>query len=374
MGVTLIIGTNKGAVIAQSDNSRADWNVEPLQFKGWSITASTRDAQGRYYLGTTSHIYGTVIMVSDDLKEWKQLDNNPSYDEGKSGNEVHNRIIGAGADPFAEPKNNRKLDQIWTLKCDGDTIYAGVSEAGLFRSDDRGSSWQPFAGINDHPNRKDWMPGAGGLCTHVVLTDSDNPDRMWVGISAVGVMRSDDGGKTWIPKNEGVIPGDGYCVHGLTQDPDDPNTIYRQDHRGVYRTHDGGDHWERIENGLPLGTVWGGHKAVFGFPIVMDPHTKSVFAIPLQGDEFHIPHEGKLRVYRSTNGGDQWEEMTQGLPPEPTYTSVLRGAMAVDGLSPCGVYFGTSSGTVYASADNGDTWSTVPVSLPRVLSVRAYTE
>lgn len=374
MGVNVFLGTNKGLVIARSDDTRQNWDIEPLQFKGWSITAATRDNQGRYYLGTSSYVYGAVIMVSDDLKEWRQLENNPKYDEGLTGSPDHNRIISAG-EATAEGQNPpRVLDQIWTLHCEGDTIYAGVSEAGLFRSDDRGDSWQPITGLNDHPNRANWMPGAGGLCTHVVLTDPSTPGRMWVGISAVGVMRSEDGGATWAAKNDGVLAGDAYCVHGLARDPDDANIIYRQDHRGMYRTRDGGDNWESIENGLPIGTVWGGNKVVFGFPIVMDPHTKAIFAVPLEGDEFHIPHDGNLRVYRSTNGGDQWDMLSKGLPTEPTYTSVLRGAMAVDGLSPCGIYFGTTSGTAYASADGGDSWSTIPVSLPRILSVRAFTE
>lgn len=311
MGVNVILGTNKGLVIARSDDARQNWDIKPLLFKGWSITAAARDNQGRYYLGTSSYVYGAVIMVSDDLKEWRQLENNPKYDAGLAGSPDHNRIISAGEATAEGQKPPRVLDQIWTLHCEGDTIYAGVSEAGLFRSDDRGNSWQPVTGLNDHPNRENWMPGAGGLCTHVVLTDPSTPSRMWVGISAVGVMRSEDGGATWAAKNDGVVAGDAYCVHGLARDPDDANIIYRQDHRGMYRTRDGGDNWESIENGLPIGTAWGGNKVVFGFPIVMDPHTKAIFAVPLEGDEFHIPHDGNLRVYRSTNGGDQWDMLSK---------------------------------------------------------------
>lgn len=374
MGVALLVGTNKGLVVARAEDARESWDVGELQFKGWKITTAARDGGGRYYVGAAHEIYGAAVMVSDDLTNWRQIENGPKYAEGTPGNDVHLRIIARAEAPEEGVAPVRQLDQIWTFHLDGERIYAGVSEAGLFYSDDRGETWEGVAGLNDHPERGEWGPGAGGLCAHAVMTDKDDPQRMWVGISAVGVLRSDDGGATWAGKNENVSKFYGFCVHGLAQDPDDASVIYRQDHRGMYKTTDGGDRWELIENGLPMGTVGGDHRAVFGFPIVIDPETKAVLAVPLEGDEYHVPHEGMLRVYRTTNGGASWEAMEKGLPSEPTFTSVLRGAMSVDRMSPCGVYFGTTSGAVYASADVGESWARLPMTLSRILSVKAFAE
>ncbi len=374
MSVVVIIGTQKGAVVLRSTNDRKEWKVGDLLFKGWIVTAAERDQRGRYYLGATHEVYGTVVMVSDDLASWRQIEKGPRYESGDVGNAEHNRTIGRTDSSVDQKAAPRHLDQIWTLHASGESIYAGVSEAGLFRSDDRGESWRPIQVLNDFRGRDDWTPGFGGLCTHVVLTDPKNPDRLWVGISAVGVFRSDDGGASWTGKNDGVSQAEGYCVHGLAHHYDDADVIYRQDHRGMYRTRDGGDSWQLIENGLPIGTLHDGHRATFGFPIVIDPNTKAVFALPLESDEYHLPHDGKLRVYRTTNGGDSWEPLAGGLPVEPTYTSVLRGAMAVDGITPGGVYFGTTSGAAYASSNGGELWSRLPVTLPRILCVKAFAE
>ncbi len=371
MGVVVIVGTNKGAALLRADASRERWAVDALRFKGWIVTAAARDPGGRYYVGVASDVYGAAILVSDDFASWHQLERAPRYEPTDVGNEMHNRVIGATDHLGRIDASKRYVDQIWCLQAVGDAIYAGVSEAGLFRTDDRGKSWQPIRGLNEHPTRSDWNPGFGGLCAHVILSDSRDPARLWVGISAAGVFRSDDGGQTWVGKNDGVTVSEGFCVHGLAHDREHPEVIYRQDHRGMYRSRDGGDSWQLIENGLPLGQLAEGHRCAFGFPIVMDPKSDSVYAVPLEGDNFRFPPGGKLRVYRTRDGGEHWEPLSRGLP-EDCYASVLRGAMAVDALDPCGVYVGTTAGSLYASRDGGDAWTQVPCTLPRILCVEAF--
>lgn len=372
MTVVVIIGTEKGAFVARAGAERRDWQIEGPLFKGWKVTASGRSPSGRYFLGTASQVYGAAIHTGSDLKSWRQIESGPAYAPTPA----------APAEPVdkADPNEEwverarvQKLNQIWTITCGPGRHYAGVDVAGLFSSDDDGETWQPVSALNDHPSRSSWFPGAGGLCAHAVLVDPNRPQSIWCGMSAVGVWRSDDGGKSWFGKNTGVrclaedkdYPQIGYCVHGLAQDPADPKTLYRQDHTGMYRTRDGGDHWERIERGL---ASW------FGFPIAIDPHTRTLFAFPMESDEYRLPVDGKFRVYRSRDGGDTWEAAHRGLPDTPVYAGVLRGAMAVDGLDPAGVYVGSTSGDVFVSADRGESWQALPCRLPRVLSVRAYAE
>jgi hypothetical protein len=351
MGVVIIIGTEKGAFLARSDDRRKIWRVEGPLFKGWKVTASARSPSGRYFLAAASQVYGAALHTGTDLQNWRQIETGPAYPEG----------------------GELKLNQIWTVVCGPSRHYAGVDVAGLFTSDDDGETWQPVNSLNDHETRRAWFPGAGGLCAHCVLINPDQPDRIWCGISAVGVWRSDDGGRSWTPKNEGVrcmIPDKeftniGYCVHGLVQDPDDPDTIYRQDHSGMFRTRDAGEHWERTENGLPS---W------FGFPIAIDPHTRTLFAFPMESDEYRLPTDGKFRVYRSRDRADSWQPLANGLPNQPTYAGVLRGALTVDGLDPAGVYVGSTAGEVFVSPDRGDSWQALPVTLPRILCVNAYPE
>ncbi len=373
MSVVLCIGTSKGAAFLRSDARRVHWEVGPLQFKGWIVTAATRDSRGRTYLAVGSDVYGAAVLVSDDLESWEQLESAPRYEAGERGNAVHNLIVGSAApgqlDRYVE--GGRHVDQIWTLRAEGAVVYAGVSEAGLFRTDDRGKSWQPVRGLNDHETRSDWLPGAGGLCAHTVLEDPRHPERIWVGISAAGVFRSDDAGQSFRSANEGVSRDEGYCIHSLAQDPDDANVIFRQDHRGMYRTRNGGESWELIENGLPMSRLGDDHECAFGFAVALDPRTKDVFVYPLEGESFRLPHDGKPCVYRTQNGGESWVGHSRGLP-EHSYACVLRGAMAVDGLDPCGVYIGTTSGEVFASRDRGESWNELPCRLPRVLSVQAF--
>ncbi len=345
MAVTLAVGTEKGAYLLRSGDERSEWDLEGPLFKGWKVTAFGQTGSGDYLLATGSNWFGAALHRSPDLKEWTQIVDGPAWPEG----------------------GDRKLTQIWTLTQAGDHLFAGVDEAGLFRSVDHGETWQPVDGLNEHPTRPGWEPGLGGLTAHRVIVDRENPDRLWVAISAVGVFRSDDGGATWNTKNAGMPPtteaqefGDiGHCVHGLVQDPTDADRLYRQEHVGVFRTDNGGDSWDRIEDGLPAG---------FGFPIVHDQETNRLFIVPLESDENRLPVDGAFRVYRSDNGGDSWSISGTGHPEAATFTTVLRGAM--DGDQRQGVYLGTTAGKVMTTADAGDSWTTLPWTLPRILSVR----
>jgi len=243
MSVSVFAGTRKGLWTATLDGN-GTWDILGPYFKGWKVTAIDRVGIDTYVVATGSDVYGPAIHVGSPRDGWTQLASGPSFD----------------------PASGRKLDQIWTLVCASDAWYAGVSEAALFRSVDQGGSWQPVVGLNEHPTREGWFPGFGGLCAHTLLVDARDSRRMWCGISAVGVFRTEDGGDTWHPRNRGVtkvIPDEshddiGFCVHALAADPSDPSVIYRQDHKGMYKTTDAGDTWTKIEDGLPSG---------FGFPL-----------------------------------------------------------------------------------------------------------
>ena len=351
MGVVAIIGTDKAAFLLRSGKDRRAWKIESPLFKGWKVTATVRDESGRYFVATASDVYGPALHVSEDLQNWRQIEKGPAWPKDRQ----------------------RKLNQIWTLVSAPGRLYAGVDEAGLFVSEDGGERWVGLDGLNEHSTRSSWFPGAAGLCAHAVLIDPRRPERLWCGISAVGVFRSEDGGRTWHLKNEGIPPviedkehGTlGRCVHGLVADPDDANTIWRREHNGMFRSRDGGETWQRIENGLGS---W------FGFPIVIHRATKTLYVVPLESDEYRIPTDGKFRVFRSRDGGDSWEPLSNGLPQENAYMGVLRGAMAVDDLEPAGVYVGTTAGSLHVSNDAGETWTQVPCVLPRVLSVSVFAD
>ena len=374
MGTTVLVGTQKGALLLRSDGARQQWSSSGLQLKGWLVTAFTRDTAGRSYAAVTHDVWGSVVMASDDLETWEQLESAPRYAETQKGNAGHNRVIGS-MDPMERfSPGGRHVDQIWKLLAVGDTLYAGVSEAGIFRSDDRGKSWRVLPGIDQHPDRESWVPGFGGLCLHSILVDGGNPDRIWVGISSAGAFRSDDGGQTFTSINDGVVSGgEGWCVHSLAHDPRDAEVIYRQDHQGVYKTGNGGDSWQRIENGLKMSTLSDEHECSFGFASAMDPQSHSAFIVPMEGDSFRFPHGGELTVARTLDGGNSWQPMRSGLPDD-CWANVLRGAMALDGHDPCGVYFGTTAGSVYASADRGESWSRLCADLPKILCVSAFAD
>lgn len=383
MGVVVIVGTDKGGMLLRADDARRHWEVGELSFRGWRVTAAARDPGGRTYVAVAGEVFGCALMASDDLEQWEHLASAPRYEPGERGNTEHNRTISFNNVEVEESITasnplglyaHRHVDQIWKLHCAGDVLYAGVSEAGLFRSDDRGKSWQPVSGLNNHESQPNWSPGFGGLCLHTILSDADNPDRLWVGISAAGVFRSDDGGDTWARKDAGVPagPNDAWCVHGLAHDRGNANRIFRQDHNGMFRSLDGGDNWERIENGLPLGELSFGEPCAFGFAVEMDPAKGYVYSYPLAGDDFRYAPDGRVRVYCTRDGGERWEGLDRGLPTEPRFTNVLRGAMSVDLLDPCGVYVGTTSGHVFASNDRGENWTELPCTLPKILCVEAF--
>lgn len=337
---TLVIGTEKGAYLLTGSE---DWSVKGPLFPGWKVTAFGRAPDGTYLAGLASNWFGASVHRSADLSEWEQVANGPAHPEG----------------------SDRKLNQIWTFTTQDDTVWAGVDDAGLFRSDDNGLTWEPVPALNEHSSRKSWFPGAGGMCLHHILHDGP---RLWVGISAVGVFRSEDGGETFDRFDQGVVPTvspeedetveAGWCVHGLVADPADPNRIWRQDHRGVYRTVNGGDSWERIEEGLPAG---------FGFVVGRDHESGTLFVVPLESDENRLPVDGRLAAYRSTDDGSTWEVSGAGWPTAPQFTGVLRKAMSLDQRG--GVAFGTTGGVVYVSSDTGDTWSQLPFAFPRIFSV-----
>lgn len=375
MAVTLIVGTPKGAAVLNSGNGR-EWS-EDFVLRGWPVTASVRDDQGRTYIAVNSPNYGVALHASDDMKNWKQLDAAPRYRPEDRGNPEHHRLVAKEDFGGLLKGGGRFVDQIWELHFAHGTLFAGVSEAGLFTSKDRGASWQPVDGFNEQPGRENWAPGFGGLGCHTILTDAKNPNRIWAGISAAGFFRSDDGGKTWAPKNKGVDPAvdsapasTGQCVHSVTHDPKNANVLYRQEHRGVHKSVDGGDSWQVMEDGLPVGELSDGHRCSFGFASAIDLKSGNVFLVPLEGDNFRYPPGGQLAVYRARNGRN-WEKLTKGLPGN-CFTAILRGAMSADQQG--GLYFGTASGTVYGSGDLGETWQEIASGLPRITSVEAYAQ
>ena len=330
------IGTEKGGYLLRGEGS--EFAVTGPLFPGWKVTAFHSTPTGHFLAGVASNWFGAAIHRSSDLESWDQVTPGPEHHEG------------------------RTLEQIWTLASAGPRIYAGVAEAGLFSSDDDGRSWAPVDALNRFPNWEGWSPGLGGLAAHHVLTSDD---RIWVGISAVGVFRSDDAGHSFIRCDSGVtaaideaaIPGGGYCVHGLAQDPDDPNRIWRQDHTGVYRTADGGDTWERIENGLP---------ASFGFVVRRHAPSGRVFVVPLASDENRVPVDGEFTAYRSDDDGSTWVRSGEGWPTGATFDTVLRRSVAIDGDT---VVIGSTGGRVWVSDDIGVTWAALPHSFPRILTV-----
>lgn len=336
----IAIGTEKGAYVVDSSNG----DVSGPAFPGWRVTAFGEAPDGTYLAAVGSNWFGVGIHRSSDFGRWEQIDTPPEWPED----------------------TERKMEQVWTFHTNGDRLWAGVAHAGLFTSSDNGLTWDPVKGLNEHRTRSDWQPGLGGLCAHRVKVGDA---AQWVAISAVGVFRSDDGGDTWEPKNDGVdavgLPEDaprpevGYCVHCVAHDPSDPSRIWRQDHTGVYRTADGGDNWERIENGLP---------ANFGFVMWRDDASGRLFTIPLEADANRVPVDGELRAYRSDDDGDSWTISGSGWSDAPQFTNVLRSAFDGDGDGTFA--FGTTGGQVWLTIDNGETWKQLVPSFPRIGAIR----
>jgi photosystem II stability/assembly factor-like uncharacterized protein len=367
-GVRLLVGTRKGAFVLSSDGKRERWAVSGPHFAGWEVyhvKGSPADPD-RLYASQSSGWSGQVIQRSDDGGvTWEPVGNKFAYD-GVPG--THQWYDGT-PHPW-------EFERVWHLEPsleDPDTVYAGVEDAGLFRSTDGGRQWQELPALRGHKSGPSWQPGAGGMCLHTIILDPATPGRMFAAISAAGAFRSDDAGQTWRPINHGLhsegIPDPdaevGHCVHRLAMHPSRPSVLYMQKHWDVMRSDDAGESWHEVSGNLPTD---------FGFPIDVHAHEPdTIYVVPITSDAEHFPPEGKLRVYRSRTGGEEWEALTNGLPQEHCYVNVLRDAMTVDTLDSCGVYFGTTGGQVYASADAGDNWAPIVRDLPAVLSVEAQT-
>jgi photosystem II stability/assembly factor-like uncharacterized protein len=367
-GVRVLVGTRKGAFVLTADGKRTDWRVNGPYFGGWEIyhVKGSPVDPSRIYASQSTGWFGQLIQRSDDGGEtWAPVGNEFRY-EGIPG--THQWYDGT-PHPW-------EFARVWHLEpsgFDAETIFAGVEDAALFRSTDGGKEWTELPGLREHGSGPAWQPGAGGMCLHTILLDPVDTDRMYVAISAAGVFRTTDGGDTWQPVNRGLhsegIPDEdaevGHCVHRITMHPSAPEVLFMQKHWDVMRSDDGADTWREVSGNLPTD---------FGFPIDVHAHEpETIYVVPITSDSEHYPPEGKLRVFRSRTGGDEWEALTKGLPQRDCYVNVLRDAMAVDALDSCGVYFGTTGGQVYASADAGDTWEPIVRDLPAVLSVEVQT-
>ena len=367
-GVRVLAGTRKGLFILSSDAKREKWDVSGPHFAGWEIfhaKGSPADPN-RIFVSQWTGWHGQVIQRSDDGgKTWEAVDNKFAY-AGVPG--THQWYDGT-----PHPWEFKRVWHVEPSLSDPDTAYAGIEDAAIFKTTDGGKSWNELQGLREHGSGPRWMPGAGGMCLHTILIDPGNPDRIFIAISAAGVFRSTDRGKTWQPVNKGLNsqflpePGAevGHCVHRIAMHPSRPNVLFMQKHWDVMRSDDGGDNWREVSGNLPTD---------FGFVIDVHSHQpETIYVVPIKSDSEHYPPEGKLRVYRSRSGGNEWEALTRGLPQSDCYVNVLRDAMAVDSLDKCGIYFGTTGGQVYASADEGDTWNPIVRDLPAVLSVEVQT-
>ncbi|MDL4820950.1 WD40/YVTN/BNR-like repeat-containing protein [Actinomadura opuntiae] len=363
-GVRVLVGTRKGAFVLTADGKREKWEVSGPHFGGWEIyhLAGSPADPSRLYAAQSTGWFGQVIQRSDDGGEtWRPVGNEFRY-EGEPGTQQW----------YDGTPRPWEFNRVWHFEpspVDPDVVYAGVEDAALFRTGDGGRTWEELPGLRGHRSGPDWQPGAGGMCLHTVVLDPRDAERMYVAISAAGVFKTDDAGKTWRPANRGLrtegIPDPeaevGHCVHRIAMHPSRPDVLFMQKHWDVMRSDDAGESWHEISGDLP---------SDFGFPIAVHAHEPdTVYVVPIKSDSEHYPPEGRLRVYRSRSGGDEWEPLTRGLPQSHCYVNVLRDAMAVDSLDPCGIYFGTTGGQVYASSDEGDGWTPIVRDLPAVLSV-----
>ena len=353
--LVVLIGTVKGAFFYQTDLDRRDWQLTGPHLAGWEIYSLCGDPRnGRILAGTCSYTYGATLRETHDLGEtWVEVEHGPAY----------------------PAESGFKLKRIWQIvpghPSQAGTWYAGVEEAGLFVSRDDGRTWSELDGLTRHPTRSQWFPGNGGMCLHTILPDPSNPQRLWVAASAIGVFRTDDAGATWRTCNRGLplvptgLPVEtevSRCVHKMVLDPGKPGVLYQQFHGGVFRSDDAGESWNPIAAGLPSN---------FGFPMAVTGQG-DLFVVPLSSDEQRFVPGGLLKVYRSRDRGRTWRSLDRGLPQEPNYVGVLRDAMAVDSLDPAGIYFGTTMGDVFCSADNGDSWRQLPGRFPRITTIKTW--
>jgi photosystem II stability/assembly factor-like uncharacterized protein len=366
--VRVLVGTRKGAFVLTSDGKREKWDVSGPFFGGWEIyhvKGSPADPN-RLYASQTSGWFGQLVQRSNDGgKTWEPVGNKFVYD-GVAGKHLW-------YDGTPHPWEFKRVWHFEPSRTDPDTVLAGAEDAALFRTTDGGQTWHELPGLRTHDSGTHWMPGAGGMGLHSIVEDPSHPGRIYIAISAAGAFRTDDGGKTWRPINKGLrsdqMPNPtaevGHCVHRIAMHPARPNVLFMQKHWDVMRSEDGGESWQEVSGNLPTD---------FGFPIDVHAHEpNTIYVVPIKSDSEHYPPEGKLRVFRSRMGGSEWEELTKGLPQRDCYVNVLREAMAVDSLDPCGVYFGTTGGQVYASANAGDSWSAAVRDLPSVYSVEVQT-
>ncbi|HTU32973.1 MAG TPA: hypothetical protein VMF66_04130 [Candidatus Acidoferrum sp.] len=387
--VRVLVGTRKGAFILSADAKRQNWDVSGPHFAGWEIyhmKGSPVDPN-RIYASQSSGWFGQVLQVSNDGgKTWNAPGGDIKVGQESFMGGRSNKFVYDTSDSTGKPLTTHQwydgtqhpweFKRVWHLEpsyTDPDTVYAGVEDAALFRSTDGAQSWHELPGLRGHGTGPKWQPGAGGMCLHTIILDRANPDRIYIAISAAGAFRTDDGGNTWRPINKGLNsqflpdPGAevGHCVHHVAMHPSRPNTLFMQKHWDVMRTDNAGDSWQEVSGNLPTD---------FGFVIDVHAHEpETVYVVPIKSDSEHFPLDGKLRVYRSRAGGNEWEPLTKGLPQKDCYVNVLRDAMAVDSLDSCGIYFGTSGGQVYVSSDAGDTWAPIVENLPAVLSVEVQT-
>ena len=367
-GVRVLVGTRKGAFVLTSDKGRKKWEVSGPHFAGWELyhVKGSPLNPDRIYASQSSGWFGQMIQRSDDGgKTWETVGNEFAYD-GVPG--THQWYDGT-PHPW-------EFKRVWHLEpslSEPDTVYAGIEDAALFRSTDGGKCWQELSGLRGHGSGPHWTPGAGGMCLHTIMIDPTDARRMFIAISAAGAFRTTDGGKSWTPINKGLhsqyIPDPeaevGHCVHRIAMHRSNPNVLYMQKHWDVMRSDNAGDSWHEVSGNLPTD---------FGFVIDVHAHEpETIYVAPIKSDSEHYPLDGKLRVYRSRTGGNEWEELGNGLPDRDCYVNVLRDAMAVDALDECGVYFGTTGGQVYVSPDGGDHWSAIVRDLPAVLSVEVQT-
>ena len=394
--IRVLVGTKKGAFVLTADGRRSEWSVAGPYFAGWEIyhlKGSPADPN-RIYASQTSGWFGQIIQRSSDGgKTWEQpgsMDeppppaadpSQPVFPKGESNKFVYDTTDATGRPLtthqwYDGTQHPWEFARVWHLEpslTDPDIAYAGVEDAALFRTTDGGKSWHELPGLRGHESGPKWQPGAGGMGVHTILLDPKDPDRIFVAISAAGTFRTEDGGATWRPINRGLksqfLPDQtaevGHCVHRIAMHPSRPDTLFMQKHWDVMRSDDAGGSWHEISGDLP---------SDFGFPIDVHAHEpETVYVVPIKSDAEHYPPEGKLRVYRSRTGGNEWEPLTKGLPQKDCYVNVLRDAMCVDTLDPCGIYFGTTGGQVYASANGGDSWAPIVRDLPAVLSVEVQT-
>ena len=390
--VRVLVGTRKGAFILSADGKRQNWEVSGPHFAGWEmyhLKGSPADPN-RIYASQTSGWFGQIIQRSDDGgKTWFQPGTPPGeqttdehgFPKGESNKFVYDTSAATGKPLtthqwYDGTQHPWEFKRVWHLEpshSDPDAVLAGVEDAALFRTTDGGKTWHELAGLRGHGTGPKWQPGAGGMCLHTIIQDRKNPNRIYIAISAAGAFRTDDGGKTWKPINRGLksqyIPDPnaevGHCVHHVTMHPSRPDVLFMQKHWDVMRSDNAGDHWHEVSGNLPTD---------FGFVIDVHAHEpETIYVVPIKSDGEHFVPDGKLRVYRSRTGGNDWEPLTNGLPQSNCYVNILRDAMAVDSLEPCGVYFGTTGGQVYASSNAGDSWAPIVRDLPGVLSVEVQT-